>query len=104
MTPTKEYPVFIAQNNYTGDCIGGLYQNWEIKNDQCWICGVTTAVTLTNAIKILHEYIRDNNEYMDENTKFDIYMLDGTCNKFGEPTMVKCYSISIKKAKQFRIF
>lgn len=101
--PTKEYPVFVVQNNYTGDELAGFYRDWEIKNRQNWVCGRTTATNLTDAINTLHNYIRYNQE-MNPNTEFVIYMIDGRCDKYGLPIRTKCYSITVKQAKRFKIF
>lgn len=103
ITPTKESPIFIGQNMYSGYVIPSEYREWEIKNEKCWICGETTALNITDAIEKVHRHIQNNKEWIKPKTKFDVYMLDGTTNKFGEPIRIKCYSISMNQAIKFRL-
>jgi len=103
ITPTKDNPVFISQNMYSGYIIDSEYKDWESKNEQYWVCGETTALTLTDAIEAIHKHIQNCKEYINPDTKFDVYMLDGTCDKYGEPIRTKCYSISMKQAKKFKL-
>ena len=103
ITPTKENPVFVAQNMFTGYCMRGCYKDWEVRNEKRWISGETTALTLLDAIQRTYEFINEHNEFINESTKFEIYMIDGSIDKFGDPIRIKCYSISMKQAKKFRI-
>lgn len=88
---------------YSGYYINSYYKEWEVKNDMCWICGETTSTNLTEAIQILHKHIFESKEYIKNNTKFDIYMIDGKIDRFGHPIRIKCYSISMKQAKKYKL-
>ncbi len=103
ITPTKERPVFVSINTYTGYKINGCYKDWELQTEKSLRVGDTTALNLTDAIRETHEYIKENQEYIEEFVKFEINMIDGSVDKWGDPIMVKCYSISMKQAKRFRI-
>jgi len=103
ITPTKENPVFTGQNMYTGEFIPSAYKGWEVKNDKQWIIGDTMALSFTDAIEQIHEYIKENHEYNPPNTKFQIEMIDGSVNKYGDPIRVPVYKISMRQAKRFKL-
>ena len=101
--PTKQRPVFKCYNDYSGYIEDSFYKEWEIKTERCWTVGSTFALNLSEAIQDLHSYICKNKEYIALNSKFTIVMIDGKIDKYGEIKEIKCYSISMKQAKQFKI-
>lgn len=103
ITPTKENPVFVAQNMYSGYFIDSAYKNWSVKNAEKWVTGETTSTNLPDAIQAVFDHIKENAEYLSPETKIQVDMIDGSYDKWGDPIRVKCYSISVKQAKKFRI-
>lgn len=103
ITPTKENPVFVVQNMYSGYCVGSAYKEWEIKTDNCLVGGLTTSLNLTGAIEAAHEYVHENYPYYDQDVRVEVQMIDGTLDKYGDPKRIKAYSISFREAKKFRI-
>lgn len=103
ITPTKDHPVFVAQNMYSGDFIDSVYKDWEVKNAEKWVTGETTSTNLPDAIQAVFDHIKENAEYLSPETKIQVDMIDGSYDKWGDPIRVKCYSISVKQAKKFRI-
>lgn len=101
--PTKDNPIFKCYNDYFGYIEDTIYKDWEIHEGDLWIVGRTFAINLSNAILKLHDYIKEHQEYIEANSKFTIVMVDGTLNKYGEINEKKCYSISMKQAKQFKL-
>jgi len=103
ITPTKKRPVFKCYNDFFGYVEETLYKQWQIKDGDCWTVGYTFALNLTDAIRYLHGYIKDNKENIDMNSKFTIVLMNGTIDKRGNIKETKCYSISMKQAKQFKL-
>lgn len=101
ITPTTESPIFISTNMYTGEVICGGYKEWELKAGEYLIGGYVTALNLTEAIRLTHEFIKEHD--LNKDTKFEITMIDGTTDKYGDPVRVKCYSITMREAKKYRI-
>ena len=101
--PTKDNPIFKCYNNYFGYIEDSMYKQWEIHEDNVWIVGSTFATDLSGAILQLLDYIKEHKESIESNSKFTIVMMDGSLNKKGEISEVKCYSISMKQAKQFKL-
>lgn len=103
ITPTKEYPVFKCYNDYSGYIEQTLYKQWQIKEGSHWTIGYTFALNLTDAIRYLHEFIKENKEEINPKSKFTIVMMNGKINKHGDIEETKCYSVSMKQAKQFKL-
>lgn len=103
ITPSKEKPVFVAQNMYSGYYIDSPYKDWEVRNKERWVVGETTSLNLIGAIKAVFDHIKENAQDLSPETKFQIDMIDGSYDKYGDPIRVKCYSISVKQAKKFRL-
>lgn len=101
--PTKDHPIFKCFNDYFGYIENTIYKEWEIHEDNKWIVGSTFEVDLSRAILKLHDYIKEHKETLKSNTKFTIVMMDGSLNNKGEINEVKCYSISMKQAKKFKL-
>lgn len=101
--PTKDAPIFKCYNDYLGYIEDSMYKDWEIHKENLWSVGSTFAIDLTNAILKLHNYIKENKETIAPKSIFSILMIDGSLNKKGEINEKKCYSISMKQAKQFRL-
>lgn len=101
--PTKDNPIFKCYSNYSGYIEDSMYKQWEIHEDNLWTVGYTFAIDLSRAILKLHDYIKENKENIESNSKFTIVMMDGSLNKKGEINEAKCYSISMKQAKQFKL-
>lgn len=103
ITPTKENPVFVVQNMYSGTCMDGGYKEWEIKTDNHVDGGLTASLTLAGAIEAAHEYVHDNYQYCNQDVRIEVQMIDGTLDRYGDPKRIKAYSISFREAKRFRI-
>ncbi len=104
ITPTKEHPIFKCYNSYFGYLEETLYKQWEIKDGLNWTIGYTFALNLTDAIRYLHEYIKDHQHEIDPKSKFHIVLMNGTIDKkTGYHKETECYSISMKQAKQFKL-
>lgn len=101
--PTIDTPIFKCYNDYFGYIEDSMYKDWEIHKGNLWSVGSTFAIDLTNAILKLHNYIKENKGTIAPKSKFSILMVDGSLNKRGEINEKKCYSISMKQAKQFRL-
>ena len=103
ITPTVKEPVYQIINTYTGETITGLrFKDWKIKSEYGTISGITSARDLKEAIVILLDYIRENSDYLSKSS-FVIEMINGSVDKHGEPEIVKCYSISMRQAKKYRL-
>lgn len=101
--PTKDNPIFKCYNDYYGYIEDSMYKEWEIHKGNVWSVGSTFAIDLSKAILKLHDYIKEHQESIEPNSKFTIVMMDGSLNKYGEANEKKCYSISVKQAKQFKL-
>lgn len=101
--PTKDTPIFKCYNNYFGYIEDYMYKDWEIHKESVWSVGATFAIDLSYAIQKLHDYIKENKDSIEPNSKFAILMIDGSLNKRGEINEKKCYSISMKQAKLFKL-
>lgn len=102
--PTKENPVFTCTNNYWGYTECYTWKGWRIMNEEGGsIGGDTWSVRLDLAISSLFDYIKENREDIPEESKFEIEMIDGRVDKWGDPIRTKVYSISMKQAKKFKL-
>jgi len=102
ITPTKERPVFKALCRDFGFIEDNLYKEWNIISDKCNMVGSTYALSLADAVTKLLEFI-PTYESINSKSKFEIIMIDGTVNKYGEPIEVTAFSINFKQSKKFRI-
>ncbi len=100
--PTTEYPVFKALCLDFGFIEESFYKEWNIVSENCNMVGATYALSLSDAISKLLEFIPAY-ENINKKSKFHIIMIDGTVNKYGEPIEVVAFSITYKQSKQFRI-
>ena len=97
--PTKKEPIFKAMNDYFGYLENGIYKNALFTD-----CLTSVfALTYSEAITRLHEYIIENPHLVDEmpKSKWEITVLDGTFDKHGERVAKVVYSISSAKAKKY---
>ena len=101
--PTKENPIFKCWNNYLGYIENTIYKEWEIHEGEVLVVGSTFETNLSRAIVKLHDYIREYQEDIEPKSSFTILMVNGSFNKYGEINETKCYSISMKQAKQFKL-
>lgn len=103
ITPTKECPIFRIMNTYEGYIVNDYltYKNWEIKTEEHWTVGETSATSLPDAMQALFEHIRNNPDKVK--AKYVIEMLDGTADKWGDPIYVTVYKISMTQAKKFKV-
>mgnify|MGYP000436752734 FL=1 len=90
-------------NSYFGYIEDTMYKEWEIHEGNVWSVGSTFAIDLSRAILKLHDYIKEHRESINSNSKFTIVMVDGSLNTHGEINEKKCYSITMKQAKQFKL-
>lgn len=101
--PTKDNPIFKCYNDYSGYIEDSIYKEWVIHEEDVWIVGSTFATDLSGAIVKLHDYIKEHKEWIKSSSKFTIVMVDGSLNRYGEVNEKKCYSISMKQAKEFKL-
>lgn len=100
--PTKQHPIFQVVNTYVGYVVNDNgYKEWEITNESLCTRGYTTATSFQEAMDSLFMHIKENSDY--KKSTFAIEMIDGSVNEYGEPIRVKCYSITMRQAKKFRI-
>lgn len=102
ITPTKENPVFKAYCTDFGYIEQDFYKRWEVKYESVWCVGSTFSLDLTDAIIRLHEFIKSY-KGQNPNTRYEIYLVDGTTDKHGNLKDTKVYSISEKNAKNWKI-
>lgn len=96
IVPTRKNPLFQATCSYFGTIETNVYKNALIGN-------TTTSVfacSYVEAITELHNWIETNWWCIDENPKckFEIMMLDGSVDKYGEIERRAVYTISARKA------
>lgn len=103
ITPTKENPVFQIVNTYEGYIVNDYhtYKDWQVKNEQQWKIGETSATNLPDAMQVLFAHIQSNPD--KKKAKYLIEMVDGTCDRYGNPVYTPVYKFSMKQAKQFKI-
>lgn len=98
ISPTKESPVFIADDDTYGFIDLGVYKNS--------LCGRSTtptfALSYENGIERLHNYIK-NTRHIDPKAKFTLYIMDGSVDKSGQSKLTKVYSLTYKNAKRFML-
>ena len=98
--PTKESPVFVAVCSYFGYLYRGMYKMNKVRNSVC----DTWAVNYMDAVNELHEAIKANPHWVNENPdcNFTIYAMDGSWeDRHDQAKLVKVYEISAKKAKKY---
>lgn len=99
--PTKSNPIFKAECDYFGYIETNVYKDALMRNN-------TTSVfeiSFMDSVNELHKWIKENEYILNEypKCKFNIYAVDGSCDKFGEYVMKKVYTISATKAKKYLI-
>jgi len=95
--PTKEKPVFKAECDFFG-YIDGPYKDHIIGNCVSNTFGVDFAMS----INYLHKWIKDSDAINNwPKCKFNLYVIDGSTDKYGDPVMKKVYTISASKAKKY---
>lgn len=103
-TPSKQYPVFTATCEDFGTIEESIYKMWNIKKEGVINqVGTTFALNYVDAINNLHEWIKENADYVKrlKNINFVINAIDGSLNKWGEVVETKVYSINSSKAKKY---
>ena len=104
ITPTNENPVFTCTNSYYGYMETGVWKQWRISHPEGgFIGGDTFAMNYADAIRYLLDYIRENGDSLNSNSRFDIEMITGALDKHNDPIRVKVYSLSMKQAKKFKL-
>jgi len=104
--PTKQYPVFKATCTAFGYIETGMYKQWNIKNETTNLVGDTFALNFMDAVRMLHEWIKENEEYVvnyNHKCRFLIEIMDGNVDKFGDPIEREVYSIDWYKVKKYII-
>ena len=100
ITPTKQSPVFTAYSDYFGVLERSTYKRALISD--CTYC--VFATSYIDAVNELHEWIKNDYEWMAKeiksNHKFEIYIMDGSVDKYGDAIQKSVYSISIAKCKK----
>lgn len=100
ITPTANKPVFLCLDTYYG-YLKGMYKEWEVVTAQKTIGGYTWSLRYEDAVKLLFNHIKETAEYLNADSKFQIEMLDGKLDKYGDPIRTKVFSISVKQAIKF---
>lgn len=102
ITPTKENPVFVADNDYFG-YIEGVYKDYKVDNGENSSVGATFGTSFTQAVNDLHEWIKEADYLLKEHpkSKFSIYAVSGEMGKYDQPRQIKVYTISAAKAKKY---
>jgi hypothetical protein len=95
--PTKEHPVFLADCDYIG-YIDGTYKKHLLGN-----CSSDTfGIDFAKAVNDLHEWIKEHSHLIEEypKCKFNLYISDGSLDKYDDAIRKKVYTISARKAKK----
>ena len=105
ITPTKGRPVFNANCTAFGTIETGMYKHWNVKKEGVINqVGATFACNFADAVNLLHEWIKENAEYVNEypaKISFNIEVIDGSIDKYGDVNYLKVYSITAAKAKKY---
>ena len=98
LIPTKANPLFIATCSDFGAMTSGLKDALVggIKYD-------TFSCSLDLGIEKIHEFIKENSSELADNVEFTLYHIDGELDKYGEVRRTKAYSITIYRAKNFKL-
>lgn len=105
--PTKKNPVFTAVCNDFGYIEESIYKMWNIRivgvENPTNACGCTFACNYMDAVQNLHEWIKENREYVKglSNITFRIEAVDGSVDKWGDVIYKTVYSITAAKAKKY---
>lgn len=98
ITPTKDDPIFRGYCDDFGFIDDSMYKRWMAGNN----IGDTFAVNYTDAITKLHKFIQEY-QALRPGTKYSIYIFMGELDRFGCVIDKKIYSITEKKAKQYKL-
>ena len=102
--PTKQSPVFTAYCEDFGTIEASIYKDWNIKKvDVCSMVGSTFALHYHDAVINLHEWIKENADYVKglKKINFVISEVDGSMNGWGEVKYKPVYSINPIKARKY---
>jgi len=101
ITPTKNRPVFTAYCDHFGSISTGMYNDWIVGNQ----VGETFALHYMDAVNMIHEWIRDHEEILDNypKSKFFIEERNGSVDKDGDVKRRIVYTISARKAQKYLI-
>jgi hypothetical protein len=100
LRPTRKNPVFVADCDWFGFIEENLYKRWELPDRNGTIGGNTFSLHFTDAITRLHEWIIENKHVLKEypKSKFSIYLINGSFNRFKEVKHQKVYTITARNA------
>lgn len=103
--PTTKHPVFTVYCTAFGYIETGMYKNWNVKKEGIInMVGDTFACNYKDAIRMLHEWIEEEGEYvkgLKGDNKFVIDVIDGSLDKYGDVKHTAVYTISAAKAKKY---
>jgi len=107
ITPTEKEPIFQILDMKNNNVISSEnldLDDWLFFSGRCPFFGKTSAVSFTEAIQVLSDYLNQNKEKLSDDQEFIIEMIDGT-TKDGHRDIkrTKCFSITVDQAKRFRI-
>lgn len=95
--PTKESPLFQVTNTCEGYVVNDFKTYKDRRIGNC--VGETTTLSLPEAMERMFAHLKERPWLKP--ASFKTVILDGASDKWGEPTKVKTYSISMKQAKKF---
>ena len=104
--PSKGNEIFVADNNYFGYILDGMYKDAEIEfNDGNSSIMPTFALSYAEAVRKLHDWILDpdNQWLLDEpHITFRIHSIDGSIDEMrDEVKMTKVYTLSTTKLRKY---
>ncbi len=99
ITPSKDQPVFIVRENTGFTITKNNFKRWHIENGAS---GDTSSCSLSGAMEVMFDYIKTNH-HMDDNIAFEIEMVDGTFNKYGDVRYYKLFSYSMRQARKHNV-
>jgi len=105
ITPTEKEPIFQIWDMKNNNVISSEnLDDWLFFAGGCPFFGKTSAVSFTEAIQVLSDYLNQNKEKLSDDQEFIIEMIDGTTED-GHRDMkrTKCFSITVEQAKCFKI-
>lgn len=104
ITPTKKEPIFVADCDHFGYIEDSPYKKARVfyANDGGYSTIKTFGTSFMQAVNDLHQWIIDNDSTIYEmpKCKFNIYLVDGTIDKYDQMKLTKVYTINAAKAKK----
>ena len=106
ITPSKNAPVFILENSYSGMEFSGIYKQWQVEyqteSGSCISWGYTAATNYVAGVEVLHEtiieeYTQEFFEGMSSDFTFTLKKFEGKLNRHNEVVFKTVYKLTKKQ-------